>query len=617
MINMEHALIIPAAPGDWKAAVRCANLLLKAGLPVAWSTQGFYAVTDGWPDGHRYPAGSFIAPLEGAAWEWAAERAWLAETAQDYGAEAHTAQLPIATEVFWLRPAAVALFADAGTPYPFADILGQLGFQNNFITSAEIQAGGLAGYDALIIPGGGWKGPAGQSQALGDAGRLALGRYLAGGGAVWGSCAGACNLILMPEAVIRGWADVFPDWPAVESCQVIGAEYWSAGMPGIGRLKVKNVNASHPVMSGMPEEFEIAWHLGPFLSLAEGASEATPLLQCVGFTERWTPAEHMTQTAGAGPAVAFADTYAARGIQAGMYGIVAGNYGRGKVAASGCHPEFGLDWLLERWDSPARILANFVLWAAAAEPARLEPPAEEWTCAGRHQRMAARQWTDGWTSPDTQTVEALEGVMQSCRERLAAIRAGVADLRTQPLEPLPAWLSETKAEATFSLTAAEKWPRVLSRMAELCGEVEQLIGQVRETLEALSQTRRKLQVGGIAGQREGQRGLSRQAIAQWLIQQQRDDLVGDFTFASPVDWQPDYGRASLPQLLGSCQAALDVARSNFDQPDPPYHESPYIAVWGFYLGGLYDLMNAAALARNRIHLARDALRVADCPHVTF
>jgi hypothetical protein len=194
-----------------------------------------------------------------------------------------------------------------------------------------------------------------------------------------------------------------------------------------------------------------------------------------------------------------------------------------------------------------------------------------------------------------------------CVERLATIRAGVADLRARPLEPLPAWLGATKAEATFGLTAAEKWPLVLRRMAELCGEVEHLIGQLRDMLDALRRARDRLDAHA-GGSRASEARLTR---ARSLICKQLADAVGDLTFAPPANWQPDYGQASLPQLLASCQAALDTARSNFDRPDPPYRESPYIAVWGFYLGGLYDLMNAAALIRNRIHLACDAMRAAD------
>ncbi len=609
MMRNARTLIIPAEAGNWKAATRLANLLLKAGLPVAWATQGFQTVTGPNRAGKEYPAGSFIVPLSSPA--WAAERTWLdralAAAAQAGEAEVHASHHPFETEVFWLRPARVALFADAGTPYPFADIFGQLGFQNNFVACAEIQAGALERFDALVIPGGGWKGPAGQSGALGEIGRRQIRRYLVGGGAVWGSCAGACNLILMPKAVVQGWASMFPDWPAVESCRVIDAAYWSAGMPGVGRLKVRNANPRHPVMSGMPEEFEIAWHLGPFLSpapgQAEGASDAVPLLQCAGFTEQWTAAEHMTRPASGGLAVARQDTYAARGIQAGAYGLVAGHFGQGKVVASGCHPEFGLDWLLEQWDAPARILANFVLWAAATGPSSLaagpaSPP-------GPHSRP---QKESAWARRGG---EEYDTVFQACRDRLRAIGAGVEDLGDRPLQPLPAWLSEVKAEATFGLAGAQKWPRVLSRMADLCSELEDLIGQLQQTLVGLGHAQEKLlgrhpALAAVTGQ-----VLAPRWAAQCLINQQQQDLIGDLAFAPPADWQLDYGRASLPHLLDSALAALEVARLNFDQPNPPYRESPYILVWGFYLGALYDLLNAAALARNRISLARDAIRLAD------
>jgi hypothetical protein len=141
-------------------------------------------------------------------------------------------------------------------------------------------------------------------------------------------------------------------------------------------------------------------------------------------------------------------------------------------------------------------------------------------------------------------------------------------------------------------------------MAELCGEVEPLLSRLHETFAALAAAQAELRTAG-ADRRAGE---LRQA--QRLLQQQSADLLGDLTFVSPVEWHPDYGRASLPGLLAACQAALAAARANYDQPDPPYRGSPYIAVWGFYLGGLYDLMNAAILARNRIHLANDALRAA-------
>ena len=62
-------------------------------------------------------------------------------------------------------------------------------------------------------------------------------------------------------------------------------------------------------------------------------------------------------------------------------------------------------------------------------------------------------------------------------------------------------------------------------------------------------------------------------------------------------------------LLDSCNYALDSAIQNYDLIDYTSTKSPYVLIWDFYLGGVYDLLNMQILAKNRINLSHDIINI--------
>jgi hypothetical protein len=615
-----YAFIISTEDTNWKKATRFINLLLKFGKLVYWAIEPFTAKTNQHDGDHLFEAGSFIVPLKASTLgyrEYSSLAKFFPEDTIIREAEAHDVKFHIISHTFdakilVLRRTRVALFADGGSPYPFVDILGELGFQNNFVTSADIRADILKHFHILVIPGGGVEGPPRQSMALGEEGRQKVKAFLKKGGALWGSCAGSWNMINVPEAIVERWVNAFPGVASFKSMNVVNAEYWSNGMPGIGLVQVRNINPRHPVMLGLPEEFEVTWHLGPFIDVTPGivmeASDAIPVVQCNKLTQQWTAAEYMRNQSKQTLPGALEDTYAYKGTQEGKYGIVVGYYGLGRTLAAGCHPEFGLDWLLEKWGIPARIFTNFILWAGSSGPyttslvvsagSKTHAPTER----GGHYGIPI-------TFPPTYGVNVVQ-------KRIPNIRKKLAQLGTKSISPLPLWLTEEKAEASFGMTAKEKWPLILARMNELSTEIEEISHDMTKTLQKLNETYQTLQNLHYELNSIQIRDISIENAQStinesqnYLLEQIRD-FNGDINFKRPPEWHQDYGWIGIIPLLDACNHALDIAIRNFEIPDPSYQESPYVAIWDFYLGGLYDLLNALILIKNRINLSKDVLCIA-------
>jgi len=613
-----YAFIVSTDDTNWKRATRFVNLLLKFGKLIYWATEPFSANTN--EGEHIFKAGSFIVPLKVSTLgyqEYSSMANFFSEDtiireAEAYDVKLHLVSFSFDAKILVLRPMKVALFADGGSPYQFVDILGELGFQNNFVTSVDIQADILEQFQILVIPGGGDEGPPRQSAALGDEGRQKVKSFLKKGGALWGSCAGSWNMITIPEVVVKRWLDAFPGFSSFKSMNVVNAEYWSEGMPGIGLVQVKNVNPRHPIMLGLPDEFEVTWHLGPFIdvtpSIVLEASDAIPLVQCNKLTQQWTATEYMRNQSSQSQPGALEDTYAYKGIQEGKYGIVAGYYGLGKTLAAGCHPEFGVDWLLEKWGVPARILTNFILWAGCTGPyttsigastvSRTHTPTER----GGHYGIPI-------------TFPPIYGVKE-IRKCIPSIRNKLEHLISKPISPLPLWLTEEKAEASFGMTAEEKWPLILTRMNQAGTEIEEICYDMTKTFHELHQKYQnlqelKLELNSIQNEKISiENAQSVISESQNYLLEQIRDFNGDLNFLRPPEWHQDYGWIGIIPLLDSCNHALDIAIRNFEIPDPSYQESPYVAIWDFYLGGLYDLLNTLILIRNRINLSKDVLCIA-------
>jgi hypothetical protein len=140
---------------------------------------------------------------------------------------------------------------------------------------------------------------------------------------------------------------------------LLPAEVWNAGdewggvvSPGIGRIRVRRVAGAvdHPVMRGLPEEFEITHYNGP---LFVGAS---PLATVLGAGAGFTPSEAFLDPRYEGPLLLEG------AAEAGAAAVTCGGVGRGRVVLFGSHPEFGFSIAMDDEQPPARMLRNAVAW---------------------------------------------------------------------------------------------------------------------------------------------------------------------------------------------------------------------------------------------------------------
>src|SRR2546430_5400470 len=83
--------------------------------------------------------------------------------------------------------ARIALYGSGGSPYHHAAILARAGHGIGFVFPQDIEAGALDGFDAFVMPGGGYLAMAGQLAPLGAAGCRAIREYVESGGMYIGS----------------------------------------------------------------------------------------------------------------------------------------------------------------------------------------------------------------------------------------------------------------------------------------------------------------------------------------------------------------------------------------------------------------------------------------------
>src|ERR1700684_1444110 len=92
--------------------------------------------------------------------------------------------------------ARIALYGSGGSPYHHAAILARAGHATGFVFPRDIEAGALDGFDAFVMPGGGY---------LGLGGRLATREYLESGGMYIGACAGAYDAATVSARFQAEW----------------------------------------------------------------------------------------------------------------------------------------------------------------------------------------------------------------------------------------------------------------------------------------------------------------------------------------------------------------------------------------------------------------------------
>lgn len=333
--------------------------------------------------------------------------------------------------------ARIGLYGGGGSPYNHAAVFARAGHDVDFLFPEDVRNGALAGFDAFVMPGGGYRAMIGQIEPLGRDGARALREYVEAGGMYIGCCAGSYDAATVPQSFL----DLCP---AQEEMCLTGATVWNDGgeewglrSPGIGVLLAETVAAEHPVMAGMPATFEIAHYNGP---LFHGA---TPLARVVGCTERFTPWEEMLDR----PAERLlVDQAAAEGVA----NIVADAAGEGRVVLFGSHPEFGFTIAMEDEQLPALMLRNAVEWQLAESGSPARPEVELYS--HRHPGDAA--------DADPARVAELA----------ARLRALTARIRER--DERPRWLEPAHAMSFFGLPPREIWLQSLDAIDRLSAEAE-------------------------------------------------------------------------------------------------------------------------------------------------
>jgi hypothetical protein len=324
--------------------------------------------------------------------------------------------------------ARIALYGAGGSPYHHAAVFARAGHEIEFVFPEDVRAGVLAGFDAFVMPGGGYRAMLGQIEPLGADGARALRAYVEGGGMYIGCCAGSYDAATVPEVFLAAC-------PAQAEMCLLEARVWNDGggeewgglrSPGVGVLEAETVAPEHPVMAGMPASFEIAHYNGPLFTGAQ------PLARVAGRTERFTPWEEMLGRSCERPLIDDAP---------GIANIVAGPRGDGRVVLFGSHPEFGFGVAMEDEQPPARMLLNAIAWQLDASGAPERP---------RIPIVAERE-----SDADPARVGELAAALH---ERTAALRE---------LGTAARWLAPEHAMSTFGRSGVEIWSASLEAIDRL------------------------------------------------------------------------------------------------------------------------------------------------------
>jgi hypothetical protein len=462
----------------------------------------------------------------------------------------------------------VGILSDAGSPYAFYDVLSSTGFDCVPISSSTIRKSGLEKVDIVLIPGGGFKGPTFQSAVLRKSGRANLRRFVSRGGAVWGSCAGAIVLVSLTNETRVRLSNEAPGLPTLRSSELVRAQYWGDGDMGIGLVEAKLTDRLNPLTIGLPDTMKLTWHLGPSLTMLPDKDRSTEaLIHNWRLTAKYTPAECLKSN------YPLKRTYTWRSLHSQTDAIIASKFGRGLAVASGAHPEFGPDMLLEKWGDPARILVNFAQIAANLP---FSKPARKSGRTSNFQRSIRTAYHD------LRDISKLINRLQSHRNGR--------------------WLSHEYAPSSFGASAIHNWPIVLRRMKLASKRLPYLLAQAAEVkAEALP-----LMSKHITFPRNST--AATYSEAQHELQTQLSWLDEDFSAGSDLLDLPesDYGWQSIPTLLSQCRRKLSKGLSCIESGHLNYGGSnPYMLVWGMYLGAVFDLINCEIMLRRRLERIQD------------
>lgn len=562
---MNTLIAIPAGD-NWQQSYRCANFLLYAGATVYWATEPFTAVANGGTQ--TLERGTFLL----TATPDDAPTDPVADAEARFGVT--TLRLDTAEDFvgLHLRPLRIAMYGGGGAPYNHARIFAELGFFVDFISPQEIRQGRLAEFDVLGMPGGGYIAMKGQLDPLGADGCQMINDWVQQGGMYMGSCAGSFDAAIVSESFLAVC-------PAQRNLQMVNALIWNRtdtewvglNSPGVGVLESRNARPDHPVMFGLPERFRITHYNGPFFEqhpdAIPTASDAFGLAEVAGFTDDFTPSEYFLNFSDYS-AAADADMIVRQAAQLGVYNVIAGYNGTGRVILFGSHPEFGYNLAMDAYDIPAQMLANAAFWQAGHIAAA---------------RTTARKTVTG----STYGIPLGSG-LQRLSSRIDTITAAAHDLAARDVSSAQ-WLSDPLAMSTFGMSGQAIWTSNLAAFDTVAREMTATI----EAAETLVRT---------ATDRIPALRASGTAHAASLADALHDALLGleeAINYRTPAEWRQDFGYEGVLQMLDHTQTMLDTAAANFAEsfePDAnPYayvETSPFQLVVGSYLAAIGVFGNA-------------------------
>ncbi len=572
MVNFAPAAFAIETEAKWEPATRFANRLLR-------SQRRVLLVTGGIPEGNNTLApGSFVIPVTPVfdpGLPAPVEVDTLRAEAEEAGVELVPLDGSSGLLATPLAPMHVGLYGGGGAPFNHAAVLAACGFSLRFVSDADILGGALNTVDALVVPGGGFRAMHGQIEPLGEDGTRAIAKFVRQGGMYVGSCAGAYDCAVTSEVFIQSC-------PAQRSLQLINARVWNGedgelgGLqsPGVGVLRVRTTRPDHPVMFGMPSVFDLTHYNGPVFELLDtpvvhGASFAAGLAAFDGWTERFTSAEAFMGGANG------TETLLQRATAAGLFSVVAGELGMGRVVAFGSHPEFGFDLPMHDWSAPARMLVNAILWQAMHR------------CPGTSTPWSYRSVPGPVSLPRGAALDAVAPLASAVTNRAAALRG-------RSIEPHPRWLRPDYALSVFGATPDEIWTRSLVDMSSLADEASRLTASLRDILSDYGDA------------------VLPQPVAEAVLQ--IDRWVLD---ERPPEWRQDGGYQGVLALLRTairmCDEALARWDVNLGPPAGPYayvDTNPYHLVAGSYLAAVGCVVGAVQLLRALVAEVAMAQRLA-------
>jgi hypothetical protein len=346
-----------------------------------------------------------------------------------------------------LRNVSAALFGSAGAPYHQLDLFASSGFDVAPIGSKAIQDGALETVDVFVMPGGGWEFMEGQLSRLGVDGAKAINDFVTAGGCYLSSCAGTHSILQQPAEAVKEWHPAFAEMPK------LSAESWLKGSrnthyvrsPGIGVIRVRPHDRSHPVALGLPAEFDCVYYNGPII-LPDGEGYVS-VLDCLGpDPDHYTPGE----TLFGNEPVALRDTAIA---EAGDRAYSAGGvqpHGKGWLAGFGLHPEFGCEPSMLQWGIGARLLVNVADWTT-----------------GRTSAAETRGFDPSAWAADAAEAPSPEATRSAVLALLGEIEAGFQRLAGMPASKVTPWLDREIARSAFGLGPAALWQSSLEQGASL------------------------------------------------------------------------------------------------------------------------------------------------------